>query len=397
LITRRVVGIIGTSQLVMWGVSYYLIGIFGPAIEKDTQWSQPFVYGGFSAALLAMGIVSPWAGRAIDRHGGAKVMATGSGLVALACCGIALTRSPWLYYAGWILMGVAMRLTLYDAAFATLARRAGVESKRAMSQVTLFGGLASTAFWPVGGYLQAAIGWRGGVLVYAAVALSMAALLLSLPTEERVVEDSSAAADAASPPVEARGGWIEASLYATIIALVAFLNSAMSSHMIVMLTGLGMGLATAVTVSTLRGIGQTGGRLGEIVFGKRLDPLQLNVIATALIPLGFLSLAAGGASVVAGVAFALLYGVGNGVATITRGSVPLVLFGAASYGALVGRLLVPSFVLSAVAPLAYAETAARFGARGTVMLSLLVSLLALAASLALFASARRGRTASRRT
>jgi hypothetical protein len=177
---------------------------------------------------------------------------------------------------------------------------------------------------------------------------------------------------------------VEAALFATIMALVAFLNSAMSSHMIVMLTGLGMGLATAVTVSTLRGVGQTAGRLCELVFGKGLHPLQLNVLATGLIPLGFLALAVGGDSFVTGAIFAIVYGVGNGVATITRGSVPLVLFGVAKYGALVGRLLVPSFILSAAAPLVYAEVAARFGAVATVHLSLLTSAGALAASVTLY-------------
>lgn len=380
----------------MWGVTYYLIGIFGPAIQQETGWSQTVVYGGFSASLLVMGIVSPWAGRSIDRHGGAKIMAAGAALAALACLCLAWTRSPWMYYASWLLMGLAMRLTLYDAAFAALARRAGVESKRAMSQVTLFGGLASTAFWPIGGYLQTAIGWRGGVLAYGAIALAIAALLLTLaPEPARHVEDSGGSKDAAGNTGSA-GGIPEAVLFATCMALVAFLNSAMSSHMIAMLTGLGMALATAVTVSTLRGIGQTAGRLGELVFGKALHPLKLNVLATSFLPLGFLALALGGTHFATGVVFAVLYGIGNGVTTITRGSVPLVLFGISRYGALVGRLLVPGFVLSAAAPLVYAETAARFGATGTVYLSLFTSSCAFLASVALIVVAGR-RAASRRS
>jgi MFS family permease len=388
LLARRVVVTIGTSQLVMWGVSYYLIGIFGPAIEKETGWTQPLVYGGFSLALLVMGIVSPWTGRAIDRRGGVIVMATGSALVAVACVVIALAGSAFAYYGGWLVMGVAMRMTLYDAAFATLARAGGAQAKRAMSQVTLFGGLASTAFWPIGGYLQSAIGWRGGVLVYGAIAITIALALLLLPREiadAQAAEAGSAREDGDSP----RGTRTEAILYASMTALVAFLNSAMSSHMIVMLTGLGMGLATAVSISTLRGVGQTAGRFGELVFGRRLHPLGLSLVATSLMPIGFLALVAGGAEVTTGVAFALLYGVGNGLSTITRGSVPLVLFGAARYGSLVGRLLVPSFVLSAAAPLLFAEWSARFGARGSACLALAVATGALVCSAALFLSARR--------
>jgi MFS family permease len=77
----------------MWGISYYLIGIFGPAIEREVLWPQSWIYGGFSLALLAMGVVSPFAGRAVDRHGGSKTMATGCVLVAAACAGLAFMRS----------------------------------------------------------------------------------------------------------------------------------------------------------------------------------------------------------------------------------------------------------------------------------------------------------------
>lgn len=373
----------------MWGVSYYFIGIFGPAMGRELQWSQSLIYGGFSVALLAMSVVSPLAGRAIDQHGGSRIMAAGSALVAAACCGLAFVSSVPLYYACWGLMGVAMRLTLYDAAFATLARRGGLESRRAMSQVTLFGGLASTVFWPIGNALEAQLGWRGAALIYGAIALAMAALLLALPPERPAETTVPRETGPMAEGIQRRSRWIAASLFALITALLAFLNSAMSSHMIVMLSGLGIAAGSAVWISSLRGIGQTFGRLCEIAFGKRLHPLRLNVLATALIPAGFLSLALGGAEIATALLFVALYGIGNGVATITRGSLPLVLFGTAGYGATVGKLLVPSYVLSAAAPLVYAEVAARFGSQSIVILSLLVATCAFAASLVLVFVTRR--------
>ena len=54
------------------------------------------------------------------------------------------------------------------------------------------------------------------------------------------------------------------------------------------------------------------------------------------------------------VAFAIVYGWSNGVMTIVRGTVPAVLFGHRNYGALLGRLALPSFVAKALAPLALA-------------------------------------------
>ena len=57
-----------------------------------------------------------------------------------------------------------MRLTLYDAAFATLARLDGPAARRPISQITLLGGLASTVFWPIGDALARSLGWRGAVV-----------------------------------------------------------------------------------------------------------------------------------------------------------------------------------------------------------------------------------------
>ncbi|MRT33008.1 MFS transporter, partial [Xylella fastidiosa subsp. multiplex] len=53
--------------------------------------------------------------------------------------------------------------------------------RRPMSQITLFGGLASTVMWPVGHVLSGWLGWRGAVLAYGALALATLPLYLALP------------------------------------------------------------------------------------------------------------------------------------------------------------------------------------------------------------------------
>jgi MFS family permease len=81
--------------------------------------------------------MSPLIGRAIDRRGGRPVMTAGSVLTALGCLGLALSRGPLAYYAAWACLGLAMRMTLYDAAFAALARIGGGTARRPISQITL--------------------------------------------------------------------------------------------------------------------------------------------------------------------------------------------------------------------------------------------------------------------
>ncbi len=380
MIRRRTVLCLGLSQLISWGISYYLIGGFGESIAASLGWTRDIVYGGFSAALVAMGLSSAAAGRLIDRLGGARVMATGSVLNAVGCAGIALSYNLPAYYAAWLCLGLAMRLTLYDAAFAALARLGGLAARRAMSQITLLGGLASTVFWPLGHLLAADLGWRGALLAYAAIALLTIPLHLAIPAGR-----GAARAGPANPGprvlTATRGDRLLAGgLYAATAMLTSFLNSGMSAHMIGVLAGLGLAASAAVWIAALRGICQSAARLCEVLFGAGVHPLALNLFAALLLPLCFAAGLYSGQAMPAALAFAFLYGAGNGLLTITRGTLPLALFDHRRYGALVGGLLAPSFIVSAAAPVAYAFVVERFGQRAALDLSIGVAIVILGAA-----------------
>lgn len=395
MILGRTTLLLGLSQLVTWGITYYVIGVLGDRIASDLGWSRVVVHGGFSASLVVMGVSSPLAGKLIDRHGGRSVMAAGSVLSAIGCVVLAGARTlPW-YYAAWVVLGVAMRLSLYDAAFATLARIGGPTARRPMSQITLLGGLASTVFWPIGHLLADAWGWRTALGCYAGFAALTIPLNLALPRGRYTAPVPGVGSPATDRPVLARGRddrVVAGGLYAVVVTMMAFLNSGMSAHMIGILAGLGVGASASVGVASLRGIGQTLGRSAEVLFGHDLHPLTLNLLASLVVPLCFVAALGSGASIAAAIAFAFLYGAANGLMTITRGTVPLVLFDYRSYGSLVGNLLVPSFFVSAAAPIVYAFTIERGGEPMALGLSMIVGATVLAAAATL--KSKFGRSAS---
>ncbi|QOZ29793.1 MFS transporter [Bradyrhizobium sp. CCBAU 51753] len=353
-----------------WGATYYLIGGFGEQIGAELGWSRDIVDGGFAVALLVMGVASPLAGKWVDRRGGRDVMVAGAVVNAAGCAGLALSHQVWTYYAWWIVLGLGMRLTLYDAAFAALARIGGPEARRAMSEITLLGGLAATVFWPLGHILSEHFGWRIALSAYAGFALLTIPLHLFIPNG-RFAGAPSAGAVAPRQPraVGRRQLAVAGGLYAVTMTGANFLNAGMSAHMIAVLSGLGLGATIAVWIATLRGIGQSAARLCEILFGARLDPLALNLMACLIMPLAFIAGLFAGSSTAMAIAFALLYGACNGILTITRGTLPLILFDPRSYGTIVGRLIVPSFILPAAAPLIYAVVIDRFGNAGALYLS----------------------------
>lgn len=388
MIPRLTIVCLGASQLVLWGISYYLIGVFGEPIAKEFGWDRAVVYGGFSAALVVMAVVSPFVGMAIDRYGGRRVMIGGALLCAGGCMGLATMHSLTAYYAAWLCLGVAMRASLYDAAFATLARIGGPEARLPMAQITLLGGLASTCFWPIGRTLVDVLGWRGALFAYAGFALVTVALHMTIPEGRYGPDDGQAdGRDAASTPYEpphgARELFIPAALYALIVTITNALNSGLSAHIIRILGELGLAAAAAGTAAMLWGVGQSSVRLANILFGRQLHPLSLNLMATLVLPLCMLVGMAAGYFHFAGFVFVFFYGVGNGIMTITRGTLPLMLFDPATYGAFVGRLLVPSFIFSAASPIIYAAFMDRFGGTGALWLSIALSSITLAASIAL--------------
>ena len=54
-----------------------------------------------------------------------------------------------MFFAGWLVAGMAMAAVFYQAGFAALTRWYGPARVRALTTLTLVGGLASTMFAPV--------------------------------------------------------------------------------------------------------------------------------------------------------------------------------------------------------------------------------------------------------
>ena len=84
---------LGLSQITAWGTSFYCLGVLAGPIAVDTGWSRSLVYFGFTVALLAMGLVSTWTGRTIDRRGARAVMSIGTLLVSAGLVALSQVRS----------------------------------------------------------------------------------------------------------------------------------------------------------------------------------------------------------------------------------------------------------------------------------------------------------------
>jgi MFS family permease len=369
---------VGWSQIIAWGTTLYALGVAAKSIMAETGWSRTLVFGGLTVGLLVAAIVSAPLGAMIDRHGAQRIMTAGAVLAAICLVGLAFVADPASYLAIWAVLGLAMRMTLYDAAFAGMVQVAPRNGRRAISYLTLFGGFASTVFWPIGQALAEAYGWRTMFLVFAALNLLLTAPLNWFGLAWREIdgtrstvaaangETANAAtapknAPAVATPLTGRERTVALVLFGIVGAASAFIFGAMAAHLPGLLEATGISAAAAITLAAYKGLAQVAGRTWELIFGQRLDPLVVGRIALAFMPLSFAALIVGGASFATALVFTTLFGIANGLVTIVRGAVPLHLFGSEGYGAVLGILAVPYLATNAIAPLAFALIIDRAG------------------------------------
>ncbi|KIF83972.1 MFS transporter [Noviherbaspirillum autotrophicum] len=350
----RLVRLLAVTQIVAWGSLYYAFAIVAHDIQRESGWSTGVVFGAYSWSLLAAGLAATPVGMLIDRFGGRAVMSCGSVLAGSGMIALAMAHSVALYFVAWSMVGVAMAMVLYEAAFATINREFLLHSRKAISVLTLFGGLASTVFWPLTLQLNAALGWRHTFLTYGVLHLALCAplhVLLGAGGARRLAQHGSAARDhTLHEAVRDPAFWKLAFAFASNM----FIFSALSVHLIPLLQRFGHPAATAVLVASLIGPMQVAGRLGEMALAHRVLPQTVGRLTFACLPAALLALLFFGESQFAVAGFCMLYGLGNGILTIVRGTVPQSLFGRENYGAISGALAGPSLLAKAAGPLAMA-------------------------------------------
>ncbi len=353
------VNALGLTQITAWGTSYYCLGVLAKPIVAETGWAVSTVYFGFSIALLVMGFISTWVGRLIDRIGARWVMSIGTVIISAGLLALSQVRDQIAYFAVWALVGVGMRCALYDAAFAALVQVVPSRGRRAISYLTLYGAYASTIFWVIGHYLNEMYGWRGTLVIFAAVNLAVCLPLnwFGLSRREEASGSETAAAAPASPdgPVlEGRVRTIGIALFALIMSLNGFVFGVVSLQLVPLLEAAGLAGATAVWVASLKGHGQFGGRLVEIFFGRNLKAMTVARIAIGILPAALVLLMLASGNLMQLVVFTLLLGASQGVITIVRGALPLALFGAKGYGAVLGLIATPILLVNAFSPTLFA-------------------------------------------
>lgn len=352
----RLVLWLSLAQLVSWGSVFYLFALLLGPVEQALGLSRAESSLAFSLALLAEGLFAYPVGRWIER-GQERAVMTGGSLLAGACLllhsGI---DSRAGFYAIWFGLGMAMSATLYPPAFAVVTRRYPNGFRRAIITMTFLGGLASTVFMPLSAWLIDALGWRHALWPLAAFHLFLCA-----PLHARVLRHAPAAAVATHEPgtspraLRAHLRSAPFLLVGLFIVLLMAVTAAVPPHLVSLLRERGLPEGWVVALPAAIGALQVLGRVLLYVFEHHSDTHRLNRLTPALIPLSLLMLLAapllGASQLGAALLFVLLYGVGNGLLTIVKGTAVAEYVSREQAASLNGVLGLPQALARAASPL----------------------------------------------
>ena len=363
---------LGTTQTLAWASSYYVPALLADPMARDLGVSSNWIFGAFSAALVISAMLGPRIGRQIDLVGGRQVLSTSNLIIAAGLVLLGFSQSIAVMAIAWLVLGIGMAMGLYDAAFAALGRIYGTEARRPITGITLMAGFASTVGWPLTAWGIAHIGWRDTCFAWAA-----ANILIGLPLNffmlPAIKGAKQAAATAEKPHVPLDRTML---LLAFIFAAVWTVTGAMAVHFPRLLETMGATHVEAIAAGALIGPAQVAARILEAGLLSRFHPLWSTRLACVTHPIGAAVVAVFGAP--AASAFALLYGSGNGILTIARGTLPLAIFGPKDFGYRLGIIGAPARMAQAVAPLTFGLLIDLMGAKVLIVSSAL-SLSALAA------------------
>jgi len=347
----RTVTALAFSQLVAWGILYYAFAVIQTPMGQENKWTLPQMNGAFSLALAISGLSAYHVGRHIDRQGGRRIMFGGALLAAVGLCGWSQVTALWQFYLAMAVVGVAASMTLYEAAFAVVARLAPTNYRRGITTITLLGGLASTCFIPLTHYLVEYAGWRATLLVYAAIMVTICAaipLLMLSPTVRAtpVAEEKYNSERVYDLVKRMPAFWLLIAAYVSH----AFFYTSLLFNLLPFMSERGFSSAAAVGVYALIGPAQVAGRAALLTIDRHMSTALAGTLATAVPIAAVLLLTIMTPGSLAAVVFPLLFGCSMGVKTVVAATAAPEFLRQKSYGALQGLIALPVALSTASAP-----------------------------------------------
>ncbi len=376
---KSVIGL-GITSTIGYGTLFYSFTIMSLEFENEFGWSKSFIFGIFSLGLLLGGLISPIIGKKLDKYGARVIMSIGSILAALGMFFISLVESKIGFILSLLYIEIVATFVLYEAAFVALSQIAREKARLPMAQITLIAGFASTIFWPLITFLLDFMNWRDVYIV-----LSLFHLLIALPLHFFTLKNR---VTLNIVKYQANNNTVvlhlshkqkkEAMLFLAIaLCFISIPIAAIQLHLISILQSFGIEAIVAVTLGALLGPSQVGARIIEMFFANKTTPIQSAMTSNILIFVSLICLLLSVYELLLATLFVILYGAGQGLNYIARGSLPLYILSADNFGTNSGILNLFIKITTAIAPFSIALILDLFGNISAIIFLIIATVLSL--------------------
>ncbi|WP_460077266.1 MFS transporter [Roseibium sp. ROS1] len=354
-----VVSGLGVTQIIGWGTIFYPPAVLADQMGHELGVGREAVFLGITVVMLAGAATSTKIGALIDQRGSRALVSLGAVVTALALSFLAYASNQLVFWLSWGLLGLVSPLVLSTGVYAAMVQIAGKHARKAVSALTLFSGFSSTIFYPATHFLVEQTGWRNTYLVFAAlhvfVCLPLFLVLLS-PRRNKIQVTK----ETIPPALSGRKATWAFGLFSGLVMANTLVSAGLTLHLINVFGALGLAAGAAITAASLTGPSQVSGRAIEMLLGNRYPAITTAVVAVTLQVMSFIIILSGPPQIAVWI-FVVVYGLSNGLMTIVRASVPLVLFGTRKYGTMIGRVNVAFSLTNAVAPVLFATLFSQLG------------------------------------
>lgn len=296
----------------------YSLGQFLPSLENEFGWSRTETSAGMSAALILSFLVTPLAGRVVDRVNARRLVIPGIVLSALALAGFSLaTASPALWLVIWACHALAAALIGPAVWLAVIAHAFDKGRSLAMAVALCGVSLPAAVAPPLARMLIDEFGWRSAYQLLAVVVALPAFFVCTVFFFDRRSfggsrQTSGASAAIARPPL--RAIYLSPTFLKLAIAvLVSFTASAgCLIHLAPALSDKGLSAVMAATVAGSAGLAAIPGKiaLGALFDRAGTAFVSVGVMVTFALACALMALPSSSATIV--FAASLLMGVCSG-------------------------------------------------------------------------------------
>jgi MFS family permease len=171
--------VIAGAIIACWGYGSWYYGtsaLFSPLIA-EYGWTRAQLSAAFSMRSIEGGLEGPFGGMLIDKYGPRRITIIST---IIACMGLLLVlyvRDIWQFVFVWgFVISLGFNLGLYDTVNAAVAKWFVKKRGRAISLVTIGGGLGAPVVVPVMTWIIINYGWRSAIIFVA-----ISTLIICLP------------------------------------------------------------------------------------------------------------------------------------------------------------------------------------------------------------------------